>query len=149
MIDEVVKLVPPYGYNVALIDPFAASNLSFSTVAKLASVMRMDLIIHFPLGSMKRNFAHRGPIENFLGLAYKDWGAEVNSGSDVSKLLDVYRRQLEKLGYPKGEVRSPVIKNTNNLPLYHLVFASKSPLGDKIWNDITKRDRRGQGSLPF
>ncbi len=147
MIDEIVADVPEYGYNVALIDPYAASNLSFATVARLSTVKRMDLIIHFPLGSMKRNFSHRGHIENFLGLAYDDWGVEVNSGADVVKLLEVYRKQLETLGYPKNEVRIPAIRNTNNLPLYHLVFASKSTLGEKIWNSITKRDRHGQGSL--
>ena len=32
-------------------------------------------------------------------------------------------------------------------PLYHLVFASKDKLGEKIWNSITKNAPSGQGNL--
>lgn len=146
LIDKIVAKIPRYGFNVALIDPYAASHLKFETVAKLASVGRMDLIIHFPLMAIKRNFSEHAHIEQFLGLPRANWGIDENP-ENVIKLIEVYRGQLERLGYEKGSVRSPAIKNTKNLPLYHLVFASRAKLGEKIWNSISKIDRRGQGTL--
>jgi hypothetical protein len=42
------------------------------------------------------------------------------------------RRSLVRIGYTGNAVRSMPIKNTKEGVLYHLVFATKDPLGDKI-----------------
>jgi hypothetical protein len=44
-------------------------------------------------------------------------------------------------------VRDMSIRNTKEGVLYHLVFATKDPLGDKIWSSIVQTDARGQRSL--
>lgn len=51
------------------------------------------------------------------------------------------------LGFAGKTVRSMPIKNTKEGVLYHLVFATKDPLGDKIWSSIAQTDARGQRSL--
>src|SRR5205823_1774001 len=56
MIDEIMAHVPIHGLNFALIDPFGPTPLKWATIAKLGSMKRMDLIIHFPTGAIKRNF---------------------------------------------------------------------------------------------
>ncbi len=77
------------------------------------------------------------------------WGVEIIRASDITKLIPVMRRQLVTLGYPDDAVyttNTPAIKNTSNTVLYHLVFASKHPLGKNIWNSITQT-RHNQRSL--
>ena len=54
LIDQIVSEIPPYGFNMALIDPFGASPLRFETISKLASFRRMDLIINWPTGDLMR-----------------------------------------------------------------------------------------------
>jgi hypothetical protein len=66
------------------------------------------------------------------------------------QLIDLYQIKLQDLGY--SEVRrgdeigdEPLIRNVKrNAPLYRLLFASKHPLGEKFWHDITRRDIHGQ-----
>jgi three-Cys-motif partner protein len=49
VIDQIVDQIPAEGLNIALIDPFAASELNFdATISRLARFKRMDLIIHCP-----------------------------------------------------------------------------------------------------
>lgn len=110
----------------------------------------MDLVIHFPTGSMKRNWGQYEDYEELLGLPYKDWGVEIRRPEDITKLIPVLRRQLVALGYADDEVHinTPAIRNTTNVILYHLVFASKHSLGKKIWNSITQT-QHGQRSLPL
>ncbi len=149
-IDDVVAKIPRHAYAVALVDPFGASNLDFNTIRRLAAFPHLDFIIHFPIGSMKRNFMDHD-FETFIGLPKDQWGLDIVHGDDVGKLIGVYRRQLATLGYPQREapVNYPAIKNNQQLALYHLVFASKHPLGDDIWNSITKNLPSGQTRLPL
>jgi hypothetical protein len=113
----------------------------------------MDLIIHFPIGSMKRNFLSYVIFERFLGVPRDQWGiAPIAEGidpreqpaivraADVQGLLNVMWRQLRSLGYADHEisVRTPAMKNASNVVLYYLIFASKHQLGDEIWNSVTK-----------
>jgi three-Cys-motif partner protein len=147
-IDEVVRYIPLYGYNFALVDPFAASVLKFATIERLAALKRMDLVIHFPTGSMKRNWLC--DYEELVGLPASKWNVDLVRASDITKLIPVLRRQLVALGYADDEIytNTPAIKNSSNTVLYHLVFASKHSLGKKIWNSITDT-RHNQRSLGF
>ena len=149
-IRDIVREVPAYGYSLALVDPFAPSALKFDTIRALAAVKRLDLVIHFPTGAMKRNYELFPDYEELLGLPYEQWGVEIVNAKDIPKLIPVLRRQLVALGYGDDEVHinTPAIKNTSNVPLYHLVFASKHSLGKKIWNSLTDT-WHGQRALPF
>jgi three-Cys-motif partner protein len=150
-IDELIKQVPVYGLNIALIDPFAASAVSFETIKALAARDRMDLIIHFPMGDLKRNFRaeDKKHFEGFLGLPESQWGLTIRKASDVPKLIGVLRQQLAKLGYTPRDLTSPAVKNTTNTVLYHLVYATKNKLGNKIWASITRINAKGQKSFNF
>lgn len=148
-IDLIAKQLPPNGYIIVLVDPFGPSALHFSTIRRLSEIARVDFIIHWPIGSMKRVFRSHDIFEKVLGLPRNQWGVDIVYGEDIAHLLPVYRRQLATLGYPIREapVAAPAIMNTRNLVLYRLVFASKHPLGDEIWNSITRKPPSGQTSL--
>jgi len=58
-------------------------------------------------------------------------------------LLDVYESGLRDIGY--DEIKDYVLeKNRSNVPLYHLIFASKHKRGAEFWDKIARRSEAGQ-----
>jgi three-Cys-motif partner protein len=143
-IEDVVAEIPPYGLNFTLIDPFGPAGLRWTVLERLASIERLDLLIHFPTGAIKRNFEN---LDMDLIVGTTGWRRDVKAPHDVPRLIDHLRNSLVRVGYTGDQVRSMGIKTTQQLLLYHLVFISKHPLGNKIWESITKTDAKGQRSL--
>jgi len=150
-IAEVAAAIPTWGLNVALVDPHSLEGLCFETIATLAAFKRMDLVVFFPVAEIKRNLERNRSTYTALldrALGTNEWQRTIARKGDVLKLVEVFRQQLQKrFGYTTARARTAPIKNDKNVPLYHLLFASKHPLGDKIWDSITKRTAGGQGTL--
>jgi three-Cys-motif partner protein len=146
LIDQIVNEIPPYGFNIALIDPFSAGQLHFETIRKLAMFKRMDLIINWPTGDLKRNYEHNQDEMNEI-LGTDDERAVVGSPEDVVAKIATLRQQLAPFGYQDDQIRSMPVKNSKHAVLYHLVFASKDPKGNQIWKSIIRRESSGQGNL--
>jgi three-Cys-motif partner protein len=151
-IDRIAIATPLHGLNLALVDPFGLTPLHFATLAKLARFERMDIMLHFPTGDMTRNLhQYENQISRFLGT--DAWKKKVARPRDVPKLIDVLGEQLEQFGYRKTDVRSapfhdqPVLKNTRNVQLYHLVLATKHERGEKIWRSVIRIEGSGQKRL--
>ena len=60
LINELVEMLSqkPYRYHFAFIDPFGPDGLKFETIRKLAKLNRMDILLHFPIGSIKGIWGH-------------------------------------------------------------------------------------------
>lgn len=146
-IDRIAAAIPPYGLNLALIDPFGATPLRFETLAKLARFERMDMLLHFPTNDLVRNVRrHPGRVSAFLGT--DAWRTKVAGPRDVWKLRDILREQLLPFGYQKAEIfHEPLLRNKRNAPLYHLVLIAKHGLADKIWKSVTRTEGSGQKRL--
>lgn len=168
LIDNLVKtlLKQPYRYHLAFIDPFGPDGLKFETLRKLAQLDRMDMLIHFPIGAIKRNLRlwkrkSNTILDNFLGL--DTWRQQIHglSNNRIFKvLIDVFTEQLKSIGYPEEGLRmassdrdvytglpTVPVKNTKNVELYVLILASKHPRAQKIWNSVIKIDPQGQKEL--
>ena len=158
--------IKPYRYHFAYVDPFGADALKFTTIKKLAAMQRMDLLINFPIGSIKRNLKawlrnENTILDDFLGTDL--WRKKVKSSkeSETYKILvDTYTEQLLSIGYPKEGLKTAQsdkniysglptvsVKNTKDVELYVLILASKHKLGQKIWNSVIKVTPSGQRSL--
>lgn len=156
----------PWRYHFAYIDPFGPDNLKFQTLKKLASLDRIDMLIHFPIGAIKRNIktwiAQRNTIlDEFLGT--NDWRTKLSNNPPTktfSILLDVFKGQLEAIGFPEEGLRlapsdrniypglpTVPVRNTKDVELYVLILASKHKLAQKIWNSAIKVSPEGQRSL--
>jgi three-Cys-motif partner protein len=147
-IDEIVRAIPTYGLNLALIDPFGVRALHFEVIKRLAAFARMDILLHFPTNTIKRNLHEpkfHDRVDQFFGT--KAWRGRITEASDVVQLIDVLREQLRPLGYTDVKLNSMPIKNDMNNVLYHLVFASKHDKGDAIWQSVTRTDAKGQRSM--
>lgn len=149
--------------NLAFLDP-EGMELRWETVAKLASMQRMDLIINYPQGGLNRNMGQESEaeketsIDRFFGdrkwrEIYEKWTKKQLQGGIHHWLIDHYKRKLQVLNYHIKEVNDttgeePLIRNIKRrAPLYRLLFASKHPLGDKFWQQVTRRDVYGRKRL--
>lgn len=168
----IARSVPPQALGLAFIDP-TNWQVHFRSVEELTSNRRIDLILTFHTGSMKRvpadyvdtmpeNLATEDePLEEAapevltaldLFLGDKGWRSEYEnarrSGAKRTSraLLDYYESKLQRIGYlyANDEV---LVRNSKNVPLYHLVFASKHPRGGDLWRKISRRTSSGQGRL--
>jgi three-Cys-motif partner protein len=135
--------------------------LEWNTVAELAKINRMDLIIHYSQQGIKRmaDRALESPKETIIDRFFgdKEWRKVYAACKDDvtgihRSLIDYYKSKLKTLDYvevKEGEEvwAEPLMKNSKNAPLYRLLFASKSPLGVKFWKDVTKVSANGQMPL--
>lgn len=144
--------------NLAFLDPDGLE-LNWTTVASLAKARTMDLIIHYPQGGLTRNLGlffdcdADTPADVFFG--GREWRGIYQKYQHKEEnflhrqLMDHYKEKLEQLGYTRvfrddetGD--EPLIRNSKNAPLYRLLFASKNPRGDDLWQKVTRRDAHGQ-----
>lgn len=163
---EKEQAIKRYRYHFAFVDPFGAEGLRFDSLREMAKMRRMDLLINFPIGSIKRNIdvwlAKKETIlDLFLGTDVWRERIKTRSSQSIFKiLLDVFREQLNSIGYPdeglmmvtsNANIYSSLptvgVKNTKEVDLYVLILASKHKLGQKIWSSVIKTKPDGQKSL--
>jgi three-Cys-motif partner protein len=131
--------------NVAFLDP-EGLELHWSTVARLAQVNRMDLIINFSTGGIRRSYGRSNleAIDHFFGNTI--WRDVMQSGDPTNQrrgLINLYRGQLQQFGYyvdvdPDLGSHDLAMRNSKNTEVYSLIFASKHELGDKFWRQAGK-----------
>lgn len=138
---------------VAFLDPYGA-HLHWSTLVALASTTKFDVIINFPLEMainrlLKRDTNIPAGWRDQLNLCFgcEDWYEAAFErtgglfGEHLSKrvnakerLLSLYTNRLKDLF---GHVAGPSeVLNTKGAPLYHLIWASSNPRGQKIAKHI-------------
>jgi len=146
VIDDLLKKLPTGSLDFCFIDPFKWE-INFSSIRKLTQKRRMDLAITFHIGSIKRA-ANNPPQELIYFFPESDWQHEYQEARASNRpvgriMLDAYESGLRSLGYK--EINHYVLeKNTKNVPLYYLIFASKHQRGVDFWNKVTIRSGSGQ-----
>ena len=170
--NELVNMLVPkllqksYKYHFAFIDPFGPDGLKFNTLRELAKLGRMDMLIHFPIGAIKRNLkawvkSSSTILDDFLGTDI--WRQKIkglHSEKIFRTLADIFTDQLKSIGYPDEGLRLAAteanfyaglptvpIRNTRNVKLYVLILASKHALAQRIWNSVIKISPAGQKGL--
>lgn len=147
--------------NLAFLDPNGLE-LHWSTVKKLASMQRMDLIIHYSQMGFTRYMRSASMEESetavdlfFGGREWRNIYKTMEGKRGLQRaMIDFYKSNLRLLDYSivfQGDEdlgNEPLIRNTlRNVPLYRLIFASKHNLGHKFWKEVIRRDIYGQRRL--
>lgn len=152
VVTEITSSIPDKSLGIAFVDPFGL-DFNFDTYAALTRNKRMDLIINFPIGmAIKRNLRSERKLDAFLGgVGWKHGGDE---SSRANHITNFFKKNLEEIGYKyqsnqdetsyMGEVD---VKNTRQNLLYYLLYASKHPLGLRLWNQSRKYSSSGQRTL--
>lgn len=130
--------------NLAFLDP-EGLELKWESVEKLAMVSRMDLIINFSTSGIRRNHGARNSriIDEYFGTPdWKDKWDEFLKTERMTSLIAFYLSKLEPHGYKfkEFEIGEEIVsfRNSKNVEVYKLIFASKHPLGNKFWMQARK-----------
>ena len=148
LVDDVLRELPhPHrSLGLAFFDPWAW-DFAFGSLERLTRGRRLDILLNFNTGYMKRNWRYESPeLDSFLNLPidHRDFFKTKSHGvPDTRTLLDHYENELRKIGYEHTADDRP-IKNSNNTPLYHLIFGSKNKLGKKLRDAVSQKTVSGQ-----
>jgi len=153
LVDTIIRSIPSYSRNYrvlsfCVIDPYKIDSFSFQTLEKL-SARFMDFLVLIPsFMDANRNTLNyfngkSKVVEKYLGYQdwRSDWESEKSKGLKFGTFLVLkFNERMCSLRYICLEPNEYVlIRNPKrNVPLYHLAFYSKNPLGKKFWNDARK-----------
>jgi three-Cys-motif partner protein len=164
IVDAISKIDAEYikgawsSLNLAFLDP-EGLELEWNTIATLAKLTKMDLIIHYSQHGINRLAKNcykadgETAVDKFFGdYAWREIYARNQEKGIQLPLMNHYRSKLYDLGYSEimddEEIWTDAMKNRKNAPLYRLLFASKDSLGVKFWDHIRKTNIYGQTRLP-
>jgi three-Cys-motif partner protein len=138
VVDEIVYVLNPTGLHFAFLDPYKLEVLPFSIIRKLATIPKMDMLIHVSVFDLQRNlrrYVTDGVLDSFM----PGWRGTVDANRTDhgvrTDLLDYWLGEIRKLGTSPAE-GIELVSGTRGQRLYWLVFVSAHPLGRKLWEDI-------------
>lgn len=142
-VDEMAKAVPFGALALAYIDPYNLEHLSFSIIERLAKLQYVDFAVHFSLMDLMRNIdMELDPKRDRFDHALPGWRAAVTTDS-LSKaslpgwFFERWCNAVQALGF-KVSGQMPLITDGKGRSIYRLVFFSRHPLPDRIWDDIAR-----------
>ena len=146
-VDRVIYALNPLGLHFAFLDPYNLESLPFSIIQKLATLNRMDMLIHVSIFDLQRNLRRYLSDGRILDSFMPGWRDAV----DVNRGDQAVRTALLRhwLGLIKGLGTTPadgieLVSATGGQRLYWLVFVSAHPLGRKLWSDISNVNDQGR-----
>lgn len=148
---HIAPMLPKTALVLVFVDPWTYE-ITFDALACLAQHQYTDLIVTFHGGAIKRNAHHHlAAVDRFLGdPSWRDryWSAKGDlSAPPTVVLLETFQSQLKaRLGYDNfGDPE--VIKNVQQTPMFHLLFASRHSRGLDFWQKASATMRSGQRTM--
>ncbi len=148
-------LFPPFEagrtLGLAVIDP-TAFQISFDAIRRMTAGLRIDLIITFMTGYIRRFIGEpslEATLERFFGTsAWRDLiPGKGPERLTYRALLNLYEDQLRSIGYTVFDDRQQA-RNRTGASIYHMVYASKHERGGDFWQKISQKDHVGRVRLP-
>lgn len=142
-VDGMIQAVPPGSLALAYIDPYNLEYLSFSIIERLAKLRHVDFAVHFSLMDLMRNIdMELDPSRDRFDHALPGWrAAALEAGLAKASLPSWFFHRwcgaITALGF-KIALQQPLITNERGGSIYRLVFFSRHPLPDRIWNDVAR-----------
>ncbi|MGY6241568.1 three-Cys-motif partner protein TcmP (plasmid) [Burkholderia ambifaria] len=133
-------------FHLALLDPFNAGHLHFSIIEKLATMPRMDIVVHLSTDDIQRNIAagleaNRSPLDNFA----PGWRDVVEKQSSKRAMRDAFidhwKALVSQAGMCLCDIMYPV-RNSKESTMYWLCLIAQHPLADKLWRVACQLESR-------
>jgi len=133
-VDRVVPLLDPFALHFAFLDPFNLAALPFEVIRKVATLKRMDILIHVSAQDINRNLRRyiknpSSPLDFFA----PGWRDHADTGRPDfyvrARIVEHWRGLLKSAGMDTAEA-AELVSGPNNQPLYWLAFASSAQLAD-------------------
>lgn len=150
-VSRIIRKLSQYGLHFAFLDPYKLGALPFGIIRKLATIERMDILVHISGQDLQRNLdryiaQEDSPLDKFA----PGWRTYVDAKRPQpvvrAEILKHWRRLLSAEGMTTAETFEKV-KGSNNQPLYWLAFAARHPLALEFWDKIRDVSPGGQLSL--
>jgi three-Cys-motif partner protein len=140
-VDQVISRLNPYGLHFAFLDPYSLSVLPFEVIRKLASLERMDILVHISASDVNRNLRRHiekvpSPIDAFAP-GWRDHVGDLKRSDHYvrARILEHWRAQLQTVGMKTAEVHE-LVTGPNNQPLYWLAFVARHSRAIEFWEKI-------------
>jgi three-Cys-motif partner protein len=149
-VKEITSNLNRYGLHFAFLDPYNLENLTWGAIEQLATLKRMDLLLHVSVSDLQRNIDRYANQENSpLDVFAPGWREEVDIRRSVTAVRAAYiaywQSKLLKLGFSYRGVE--LVTGSKKQRLYWLIFLSRSEFAKDLWDEI--RNIARQGNLGF
>lgn len=151
--EETVKKVrqhlDPYGLHLAYLDPYNLETLNFSVINELSALKRMDMMIHVSTQDLQRNLSRYvesedSPLDSFAP-GWRKAATNISLPNDGmrAEIIQHWLGLIRKLEMTPSDAFA-LVKGSRGQRLYWLMFVSRHPLPDKLWNSVRKLDNQGE-----
>jgi three-Cys-motif partner protein len=138
---QIVRGLTSYGLHFAFLDPHNLGTLSFDLFESLATLSRIDVIVHVSLADLQRN------ADRYASAAYDQFDrfapgwrdhvrTDVNQGSLRAAIMQYWSKKVMKLGLPTAK-HCELITGSKGQRLYWLIFLAKHELAHQLWLKIS------------
>lgn len=145
VIDDVAATIPRDGITLAFVDP-TNWQVELPTIGTLAECGRVDILMTFFSGFMRRLWYHDAPsLDRFFGdESWRDI-RDAPARERVERLTRLYNEKLVQFGYLPDCWRHTVpVRNSKNVFMYSIVLFTKHPRGLDFWIKAKQVDVGGQ-----
>ncbi len=145
-VDWVMPQLARSGFHFAMLDPFNAGHLHYSIIKKLASMPKIDIVVHLSTGDIQRNIASGLELEasSLDGFA-PGWRDAVMKQSSKREMryafIRHWTRLVEAAGMKVCDTMYPV-RNSKDSTMYWLCLLSRHPLAEKLWRAACQFESR-------
>lgn len=144
-----IASLDPRGLHFAFLDPYNLGALPLAIIERLASVKRMDLLVHVSAMALKRDLHNyirpKGPKD--LDRFAPGWRDHVNvkQRQDVvrKEIFEYWRSLIKRLGTSSNDCVEAV-ENSKSSELYWLVFIARDKLAHKLWQAVSNVSSQGR-----
>lgn len=146
----VVQKVNPYGLHFAFIDPFSLGALDFQILQSLASLKRIDMLIHVSKmdhqRNLKINLVSKESVFDKFAPGWRDKVKLSHSQPEMRRqILEYWKESIEATGKLTSH-NWELIKSSGGQHLYWLLLVAKHNLALKFWKMVAD-DTDIQGRL--
>ena len=138
---EMVKAVPPRSLCLVYIDPYNLALLSYSMIKALASLPKVDFVVHFSTMDLLRNVdAELDPERARFDDVSPGWRNRIGGLAKQSlpvAFFDDWNRQVKAFNFQFSKAM-PLVLNDDQRAIYRLVFFARHDLPIKLWGDIAR-----------
>jgi three-Cys-motif partner protein len=138
---KIVQSLNKDGLHFSFLDPHNLGTLSFDLFESLATLKRIDIIVHVSLSDLRRNAdrytsAAHNQFDNFAPGWRDHVGTDMNQGALRAAILRYWSEKVMKLGLPRAQ-HCELIRGTKKQHLYWLILLARHKLAHSLWSKIS------------
>lgn len=140
----IAEHVPSYGLHFAFLDPYSLGELRFEILKTLASVRRMDIMVHLSAMDLFRNLdrniaRERREFDAFAPGYHEHVSVKLPRAEMRRAVIEYWKGLVSGLRMDAGTEMHRV-QNLKNRDLYWLLLLSKHELARKFWKIALKSE---------